>query len=124
MPVPSRNGVDWLRAVSFETWAFLSRRSSAGLRLVSYRAPGCGSGFVNKASGVQLWLPGPVLGVFLKGVLYKMHPKPAPRGRGQSPRRLGAGFGCILYRIPFKSLPKTGPGSHIYAPEALMTNLE
>ena len=34
-----------------------------------------------------------------------------------------AGFGCILNRIPFKNPPKTGPGSHIHTPEALLTNL-
>jgi len=52
-----------------------------------------------------------------------MHPNLAPRGRGQSPRPLRAGCGCIWSRIPFKSLPNTGPGSHIYCPEALLTNL-
>ena len=53
-----------------------------------------------------------------------MHPKPAPRGRGLCPRPLGAGFGCILNRIHLKSTPKTGHGSHIYTPEALLTNPE
>ena len=60
------------------------------------------SGFVNRASGVWTWLPGQVLAILLKGILYKMHPKPAPRSRGLCPLPLGAGFGCILYRIPFK----------------------
>jgi len=60
----------------------------------------------------------------LRGILFKMHPKLAPRGRGLCPRPLGAGFGCILNRTPLKNPPKTGPGSHIYSPEALLTNLE
>ena len=63
-------------------------------------------------------------GVILRGILFKMHPKPAPRGRGQSPRPLGASFGCNLYRIPFESPPKTGPGNHIYTPEALLASPE
>ena len=43
-----------------------------------------------------------------------MHPKLDPRGRVLCSRPLGAGFGCILNRIPFKNHPKTGPGNHIY----------
>jgi len=64
----------------------------------------------------ELWLPGPVLGGFLMGIIFKMHPKLAPRGRGLCPRPLGASFECILNRIPIKNPPKTGPGSHIYSP--------
>ena len=57
----------------------------------------------------------------MRGVLVKMHPKPAPRGRGLCPRPLGSGFGCILNRIPFKSHTNTDPGGHIYTPAALLT---
>ena len=59
------------------------------------------------------------MGWLLKGVLYKTHPKPAPRCRGLCPLPLGAGFGRILYRVPFKSPPETGPGSQIDTPGCL-----
>ena len=52
----------------------------------------------------------------MRGILYKMHPKLDPRGRGQSPLPLGASFGCMLYRIPFKNLTKTCTGSSIDEP--------
>jgi len=66
---------------------------------------------------------GPVSGRLLIGILYKMHPELAPRGRGQSHLLLGASFGCIWYKIPFKGFSTIGPGNHVYTPEALWTNL-
>jgi len=62
--------------------------------------------------------------MLLREILVKMDPKLAPRGRGRSPRPLGAGFGSIFNRISFKNHPKTGPGSNIHSPEALLTNPE
>ena len=36
----------------------------------------------------------------------------------------GAGFGRVFEGNPIQNAPETGPGSHIYTPEALLTNLE
>jgi len=69
-------------------------------------------------------VPGPVSGGILREILFKMDPKPTPRGRGRSPRPLGVGFGSILNRISFKIPPETGPGTNIYSPELLLSNLE
>ena len=48
-------------------------------------------------------------GRFLRGVLFGMHPKLAPRGWGLCPRPIGACFGCILNKTPLKNIPQTGP---------------
>jgi len=55
---------------------------------------------------------------------YTNAPETCPERSGAKPPASRGKFRVHLYRIPFKSPPKTGPGSHIYTPEALLTNPE
>jgi len=54
-------------------------------------------------------LPGQVWGELSRGILFKMDPKLAPRGRGRSPWPLGASFGSILNRISLENPLQPAP---------------